>query len=116
MEKAYSKRELDLKFKGSEDKNDAWNATILEKLEDLDKFRLSPTLEQARRTNGRVDKLERWRVWLTGGAVVFIPAFTAVSGWFVYTQLTIQEAIDNAVKERFDSIEYQYVSNPQYHE
>ena len=109
MDRAYSKRELDMRFNSIVEKNDAWNATILEKLDDLDKFRLTPTLEQAKKTNGRVDRLEKWRVWLTGCSFVFIPAFTAVAGWFIYTQLTLEAAIRSAVNERLN--EYEIIVN-----
>lgn len=99
MERMYSKRELDTKFKSAEEKNDAWCASILEKLDDMDKYRLTPMLEQARITNGRVSSLEKWRTWLTGAAVVFL----LVAGFFFKEYLPSK--IDMAVEERFNNWE-----------
>lgn len=101
MDRQYSKRELDLMFKNYEEKNDSWNATILEKLEDLDKHRLTPTLEQAKKTNGRVDKLENWRIWLTGCAAVVVP----ISIWLFYKWVTIDQQINSVVEERFNNVQ-----------
>lgn len=107
MEKAYSKRELDMKFKSAEEKNDAWSATILEKLEDLDKYKLTPTLEQAKITNGRVNKHDRRWVWLTGCAFIFVPIFVVVAGWLIKGQLSTDQKIQTAVDDKFAPYEIQ---------
>ncbi len=103
MEEAYTKRELDQKFASFTDKNDAWNSTIMEKLDDLDKYRLTPIHEQVIRTNGRVDNLEKWRVWLTGCAVILVP----ISTWLFYNWLSLTDQINTKVDARFETYRIQ---------
>ena len=123
MEKAYSVRELDAKFKNSEEKNDAWSATILSKIEethkertaaieDMRKHEILPILVQTTKTNGRVgiletraDKTESLVTFLKGGAYFFVPAFMAVSGWVIWSQLRIHEEIRSTVDNEFQKYE-----------
>lgn len=92
MDRAYSKRELDMKFKTAEEKNDAWSATIMEKLEDLDKYKLTPTLDQAKITNGRVSSLEKWRTYITGAAAVVLVIIGFLGTWFKsYVEVLVDE-------------------------
>lgn len=100
MDKNYSKREMDLKFKSAEEKNDAWSGTIMEKLEDLDKYRLTPMLEQVKITNGRVSSLEKWRTYITGAAAVVLIGVGFIGTWFSFY-------VEKLVDARFD--EYQIV-------
>lgn len=111
-ERAYSKRELDMKFKSSEDKNDAWSATIMSALEDMRKHELQPILKQTTLTNGRVGVLEKRQskteeliIFLRGGAYFFVPAFMAVSGWLIWNQLTLQGSIQTTIDDKFDEYE-----------
>ena len=118
-DKDYSKRELDTRFKNSEEKNDAWSATILRaiedgnrvhqnSLEDMRKHEIQPILVQTTLTNGRVGALEKradkhdlWRSWLTGTAFVLAP----ISVWLFYQWITIDQQIQAQVEERFDRYE-----------
>lgn len=111
----YTNRELDMKFKSLEEKNDAWSATILraieegskrsqESLSDMREHEIKPILAQTRLTNGRVGKLEDRAAqteslitWMKGGAYFFVPAFVAVSGWLIVEQLSTDKAIDEKV-------------------
>ena len=115
MEKDYSNRELDMKFKASEEKNDAWSATILSKIEethkertavveDMRKHEILPILEQTIKTNGRVgileqraDKNDLWRSWLACAAFVIVP----ISVWLFYQWVTLDKQIRSAVDEAF---------------
>ena len=83
MEKDYSKRELDMKFKASEEKNDAWSATILSKIEethkertavveDMRKHEILPILEQTIKTNGRVTRLEKMTLSAGAAGLMYI--------------------------------------------
>lgn len=92
-----------MKFQNAEEKNDSWNASILEKLDEQNKYKLNPILEQVKATNGRVSSLERWRTWLVGGAFVFVPVFMAVSGWLITKQLNQDKEIQSAIDAKFQS-------------
>lgn len=105
-EKDYSKRELDMKFKNSEEKNDAWFATVMAAIEDMRKHELQPILKQTTITNGRVGRLEERQgkvenliMWLKGGAYFFVPAFVSVSGWLIYEHIQTQRTIDERVQQ-----------------
>ncbi len=119
MEKAYTKRELDLLFKSNEEKSDAWSATILKAIEesrlshasslrDMREHEIKPILEQTIKTNGRVGKLEtradgndRWRAWLTGSAFILVPVVLSVCSWVILRQLSLDKNIQTAVDDKF---------------
>jgi hypothetical protein len=96
----YSNRELDQKFVSHEERMNARfdstdvNLTQLRSIiEDLRIHLLEPTLEQAKKTNGRVDGLENWKSWVTGwlafGSVVVVP----LAGYVLYKVTTLSEAL-----------------------
>lgn len=78
----YSKREIDLIVKGVTDHIDSTNCNQDQKLNAIEAL-AEATLEQAKRTNGRVNKLEGWRSFLVGGWIVVsgfvIPLMTYIA-------------------------------------
>lgn len=124
-ESNYTKRELDLLFKNLTEKNDAWSAAILNKidethrertqaLDDMREHEVKPILEQTTKTNGRVstlekraDKNDRWRSWLTGAAFILVPVFISVCSWVILRQLSLDKEIESSVNKHFEQYEVQ---------
>jgi hypothetical protein len=72
--RSYSKREIDMCFEQVNSKLDALGGV------------LSEVHDQVTKTNGRVQVLERWRMFITGGLTVlgllFVPVLiTMVENW-----------------------------------
>jgi len=100
MERTYSKTEVDLKLKNFEEKNDAWNGSIMQKLDDIHKHMLEPILEQVKATNGRVTSLEETRAEQKGGAKVLkalLALFIAFMVWVATQIIALNQ--DRAITE-----------------
>jgi hypothetical protein len=101
MEEDYSKRELDMKFKNSDEKNDAWSATILQKieethkertaaLEDMRKHEIAPLTVQVTKTNGTVTFLTKMVYMALGALLLLVPW----AGWVTTEVLTREVQLD----------------------
>lgn len=52
---------------------------------------------QTMKTNGRVNALENWRQWLTGGMAVLSLFIVPFLGWVAYKVSTIDTTVEKAV-------------------
>ena len=72
-DESYTNRELFLLFEGFKDKNQLQHESIIESLSNFHEttnLKLDGLLVQTTKTNGRVNKLENWRNYLTGAFAV----------------------------------------------
>jgi hypothetical protein len=81
-EEAYTNRELFLLFEGFKDKNQLQHEAIIKSLSDFHdttNAKLDGLIAQTTKTNGRVNKLEDWRNYLTGAfavvTLIILPLF-----------------------------------------
>jgi len=105
---AYSNRELDQMFISHEERMSARFDTTdihLKQLgaviEDQKIHLLEPTLEQTKKTNGRVNALENWKFWAVGAVGVIAVFFVPLFGYVLYQVSILPQTVHSAVAEEF---------------
>jgi len=104
----YSNRELDQKFVSHEERMNArFDSTDVHLkqlgavIEDLKIHLLEPTLEQAKKTNGRVNALENWKFWAMGAIGIITVFFVPLFGYVLYQVSVLPQTVHSAVAEEF---------------
>lgn len=80
------------------------NREIREKWHDITNS-LSRIELQTSLTNGRVDKLERWRAFLAGCMTVITAFVVPVLGWALYVLVNINQDVHQAVDDALAAYE-----------
>lgn len=101
-ERAYSKRELDDKFKNIDILIREKHDDQMIKIGDL-KVSLNQVVEQTTKTNGRVNKQEQWRYTMVGAIGVLTLIIVPIMGWGLYTLVNIQSTITDSVNAALSS-------------
>lgn len=91
---SYPKGEMDLKLKSIEDKVDTAKREITTELRGHNRIH-KEILEQTTKTNGRVNKLEKWQNTLMGGVAVLIFLFPFFMYYFSGILEELRESVEN---------------------
>lgn len=101
-ERAYSKRELDDKFKNIDILIREKHDDQMVKIGEL-KLSLNDVVTQTTKTNGRVNKQEQWRYTMGGAIGVLTLIIVPIMGWGLYTLVNIQSTITASVNAALSS-------------